>query len=351
MTSVRVLHVVESFGGGVASAVHQYAAATPEVEHHLLRAMRPDFVDDGEGRLFRSIHQLSRSPIRAVVDLRAAVREVVPDVIHAHSSLAGLVVRTGARNRRKARILYTPHGYSFERQDVGPLLRTSFRTAEWILSWNTDLVVACAQRERRLAAFGGRRDAIWVPNVAPSDVSKSGPAPLCTASAGIVGVGRLSAAKDPGFFASVAEEVHDSSRDVPARWVGDGDGHHRERLLDAGVSVTGWRPRREALNHVRASGVYVHSSAWDAAPLSLLEAISMGVPSIARRVPSLADLPAEVSAESPAEVAHKARDLLQASDVRDRNLQIWRTHFRENTLEVQRERLFYVYGLALRGTQ
>ena len=36
-----ILHVVESFGGGVSDAVNCFRIATPEFEHHLLYALRP----------------------------------------------------------------------------------------------------------------------------------------------------------------------------------------------------------------------------------------------------------------------------------------------------------------------
>ena len=40
-----VLHVAESWGAGVRAAVLQFVAATPDIEHHLLRgAKRAEFV-------------------------------------------------------------------------------------------------------------------------------------------------------------------------------------------------------------------------------------------------------------------------------------------------------------------
>ena len=49
--------------------------------------------------------------LRAIVQLLRFVRAEKPDVIHAHSSKAGVLVRTLALLGVKAKLLYAPHGY------------------------------------------------------------------------------------------------------------------------------------------------------------------------------------------------------------------------------------------------
>ena len=93
-----VLHVVESWGAGVRAAVLQFVAATPEVEHHLLRGVsRAEFSDDGE-TIFASVGVLPGGSFGAHRAIRRAVRVLQPDVVHAHSSYAGLFVRTAVRS-------------------------------------------------------------------------------------------------------------------------------------------------------------------------------------------------------------------------------------------------------------
>lgn len=90
-----VLHVVEAFGGGVAAAVRDYARATPECEHHLLCNLRPEAVnletnwDDD----FSSVRSLPGGHLANITATRWAIREVKPDVIHSHSSYAGVYAR------------------------------------------------------------------------------------------------------------------------------------------------------------------------------------------------------------------------------------------------------------------
>ena len=91
-----VLHVVEAFGGGVAAAVRDYARATPECEHHLLCHLRPEAVNleanwDAD---FASVRPLPGGHLANIKATRWAIREVKPDVIHSHSSYAGVYART-----------------------------------------------------------------------------------------------------------------------------------------------------------------------------------------------------------------------------------------------------------------
>lgn len=47
--------------------------------------------------------------------------------------------------------------------------------------------------------------------------------------------------------------------------------------MDAGVPMTGWMPRVEALRALGASTIYPHWTAWDGLPLSVLEAMALDV--------------------------------------------------------------------------
>jgi glycosyltransferase involved in cell wall biosynthesis len=291
--------------------------------------------------------EFSTNPLQAVRTLRRVVRELKPDVVHAHSSLAGLLVRTSLRNRHPVPLLFTPHGYAFERLDVGRVTRAAYRVAEWLLSWNTEMVVACSRRELSLSRhWHTRRGSVLVPNVAPVDVQAafrrdtSGRSRTWT----VVGVGRLAPAKDPEFFLAVVEELERRGLPVDAVWIGDGSSDQRKRLEEHGVVVTGWKPRRLALDLLASADAYVHASAWDSAPMTLLEVSALGVPAIARRSRSMIDLPESVSDGSAAGLATRLACLLRDGEpARDANLATWRNFFADNNTRELRRTLVEAY--------
>ena len=260
------------------SALAQYVVATPEIEHHLLHAVRPDFADDGEFARFASVQDLSRQPLRAASQIRRAVREISPGVVHAHSSLAGVMVRSSLRNRKPVRIVYTPHGFASERRDVSSPARWAFAAAEWALAWNTDAVAACSRREEMIAGRRRTASVVFVPNVADPDLAALRSTPT---RGRVVGLGRLAAQKDPDFFLATVEALRDEGESIDPVWIGGGSPHLAAALVEGGIRVTGWLPRRAALERLAAAAVYLHTSAWDAGPMALLEATAIGVPSVA----------------------------------------------------------------------
>ena len=121
---IRVLHVCESFAGGVTSSVNAIISHSPAIDHYLLvlrhrkhvgHAIELDhvkYIDGGE-----------KVSITAAMRLIAkCYRDINPDIVHAHSTYAGVYVRLFSKLPR-SKIVYTPHCYSFERTDLHRSIR------------------------------------------------------------------------------------------------------------------------------------------------------------------------------------------------------------------------------------
>ena len=337
-----MLHVVESWGAGVRAATIRYAAATPQFEHHVLRGTgRSEFASDGE-HVFASVRDLPAGALSARRAIRAAARELRPAVVHAQSSYAGFFVRTTLRSTASRRIVYSPHCFAFERRDLSPAVRLAVRAVEALLAANTDTIAACSRAELATATRLGARS-VYVPNVA--SVSAPREAPDAPAD-GLVTVGRIGAQKDPAFFAAVVEGVIARRPHATAVWVGDGDDSAARADLEArGIRVTGWLSSAAAQFSVAGAGVYVHTAAWEGFPLSILEAVELGVPVVAREVPTLAGALATPGLTTPAQVAGAVTDVLAGGPVaRERNLSAWRALLAGNTAHDQADALRALYA-------
>lgn len=349
-----VIHVTEAYGGGVATAIHQYIGSFPGGQHVLLAAARPGV----EIEMSEEISKLSRSIVWSTThrgrfqQLWALSRQFPNAIFHAHSSFAGMYVRLALR-KKAHHIVYTPHAYSFERRDIGYMARAIFSMVERLLSHNTSAVAACSERESSVALLlNPRMSVVHVPNVPDSLWAKRNertarPSKWSHGELSLVGVGRLSAQKDPAFFAKAVKALRRDGVLRKAVWVGgstDADCSYEATLRDAGVEITGWVSQEEVKRHVEDADLYLHSASWEGFPLSVLDAVNIGMPTIVRDIPCFSNLTTILKIDAPEDIC-KVFGMESNLHSANENLTAWKDSLVENTPEIQAQRLALVYGM------
>jgi glycosyltransferase involved in cell wall biosynthesis len=302
---MRVLHVSDVMGGGVESAILAMVAATPDLDHHLLcRARSGHDTGDPLTPVFGSVQRLPADPVRAVRAIRRSVRDLFPDVVHAHSSVAGVLVRLAGGGR--ARVVYSPHCLAFERRDISVTQEHLYRLVERALVPRTDLLVAVAPNELDRAVAIGHPRVAYAPNRAdavPAGVHHRTPLEVVT-------TGRLAPQKDWRYLLHL-KRYAERELGVSARWVWLGGGRPVEEraLTEAGVTVTGWISREQLLARLARAQVYVHTAAWEASPVSILEAAGIGLPLAVRSIPALDSLGVPGRRTTVTELAERIAEL------------------------------------------
>ena len=341
-----VIHVAESFASGTASAIADVVRNYPDAEHHLVYAIRESAqVDPRELDLFCTAREMPAGHLARIAFLRRLLAEGDGVThVHAHSSKAGIYVRSAVRRSERLRIFYTPHCYAFERRDVAAPIRHAFRAAEWLLSFNTTAYAACSEREAALSRWPiSRPPVVLLPNVMPPGLPRSRRTPA--GGLRIVGNGRLGAQKDPDFFADAFAAASSKHPGLQGLWVGGGDERHVRRLEDSGVEVTGWLTRTDALAAMASCDVYLHTALWEGFPVSVMEAAGMGLPVISRRRPYLAGADLPLLIDHPDELV-AAVDRLSVGNELDRLRDATCAALENNTDAEQRAALHALYGPA-----
>lgn len=280
---VRVLHVAEAFGGGLLEVVCAVAAGTAAAGHEVAIAYgrRPETPDDVRARVDPRVELFPmpwtrrgpREQVAAVRALRRVAQGYRPDLIHLHSSFAGVVGTLALAGDPP--IVFTPHAYASSLPDGSRVVRAAYRVAERAASRRATLVGAVSASEAGLArAFGAEPVAVVENGIAeldPGEVTTNDePRPKR-----VVAIGRTVPQRRPVACARILAAV---SGVAETAWLGGGGGDRGKQgwraLERAGVPPSGWLPRERILEELRQSLVYLHWTAWEGQPLSILEAMA-----------------------------------------------------------------------------
>ena len=283
-----IMHIAEAFGGGIVTFLANLANQQVENYHVVIvHGIRPethknykDFFDPRvQFILVKNFNQRIHfgAEIKALKELRDLIREHKPDVIHMHSSQAGVLGKIASIGYKSSKA-YSPHGFSFLREDVPAWKRSIFFLIERMFSLCNCVTVASSATEFRIAQKVTSKS-ILIMNGICSDSLKPYEKYAPKNELPIVGmVGRALYQKNPALFNAIAERMPN----VHFEWIGDGSLRHQ--LQSPNIHIVGWGPREEALEYVANSDIYIMTSRWEGMPLSLLEAMYLRKPCVVTNV-------------------------------------------------------------------
>jgi glycosyltransferase involved in cell wall biosynthesis len=318
---MRVLHAVEAFGGGQLELIRQVAVGGVLAGESVAVAYgtRPQTPTDLSGWTDQGVSMIpvaswaGRSPLKqlnAPRELRRIVAEWRPDLIHLHSSFAGVAGALALRGQ--APLLFSPQAFASTLGNRSRAGKALMRAAERFVLARVTVTVASSPSEARYSkeVLGADRVELVENGIAELDepvlVEETPTDPL------VIAGGRLVSQRQPEACARIMTKVGGIAK---IRWVGGADGDRRRSglaaLTEAGVEVTGWVPREQALEQLRSASVYLHWTATDGLPLSVLEAMALDVPVVASDIPPCRDLlPPEQICGSEADAAALIRRIV-----------------------------------------
>lgn len=231
---------------------------------------------------------------RVLIQLSARIRRERYDLIHAHASKPGFLIRIAAVGTGIP-VIYSPHNFAFH-EGSKPLVARVVALFEKFAALFTTQIIAVAKHERDLALkYGVGKPELYsvIPTgidpvlyQQPADVLEIKRSLGIPDTAQVIGtVGRLAVPKLPIDFVRVAAELKNDFSDLHFVWVGSGPLQEEAQALtnELGLkdSVHWLGHRDDAYRLYNIFNCFLLLSRWEANPLVLLEAFSAGVPVIA----------------------------------------------------------------------
>ena len=272
----KILMVCEAFGGGVFTYVSQLCNDMGDYfDVYLAYSIRPQTPKNYKEYLDSRVHLIEvtnfgkifdlKSDVRVIKELRRLEKEIKPDVIHLHSTIAGGFGRIAYKGENNT-VVYTPHGYSFILMGNG-FKSKMYKLIEKLLGKTNSMILTCCESEDEVSKTLCKKTAYIETGVNLVDLSTSldGIVPEKNDVFTVFTLGRACVQKQPQVFNRIAELVPD------ARFLWIGNGELESVLTSTNIEITGWKPRKEALAIAKGADAFILCSLGEAIAMSLIE--------------------------------------------------------------------------------
>lgn len=292
---MRILHVFETLPGGPATYMNETVPAQIEaLGKDNVMVLVPDAhvsfvktIPSSSVSTFTRKRRLTALPALAVAVARQ-VKAFKPDIVHAHSTFAGAIVRAiSALPGHFPSVVYCPHGWVFDMQTLG-ILQHPARWIEKALVPLSRMIVAISDHEYQQGLKAGipARRMTVIENGISSKSPQIIPAEWKDERTKVLFVGRLDRQKGVDILLDAAALLGDKAvfRIIGAHVTNKDD---LKRAPLANVEFLGWKSAEEIAGQMAVCDVVAMPSRWEGFGLVALEAMRSRKPVIASAVGGL----------------------------------------------------------------
>lgn len=298
---MKVLHCAETARGGIATYLDELLPLQVESEEvsSVLCIVPDNHARDIESVDDEVVHPFFSTPSRALNTLLLVVSVIrvmawfKPDVVHIHSTFAGIALRPVLAFFRGVKVVYCPHGWSFDRHSTR-FNNFVCKTLERALSPLCNTILCISRHEFEIASRAGIDSSKL--RLVYNGIADSRPDPKAAAtspwpsstSRRLLFVGRFDYQKGVDVLCDALRILGD---DFHAVLVGDAVVSGAADFdFPKNVTLPGWLPRTELQCLYGHAQVLVVPSRWEGFGMIAVEAMRAGCPVVASRVGGLAEI-------------------------------------------------------------
>lgn len=223
----------------------------------------------------------------AAKELAIIIKNEKVDILHTHSSKTGLLGRIVGRLCRVPKILHTVHGYPFHKYQ-NPLLHKFYVFSEFLAGHFCDYLITVNQEDAIIAHKKLKiplKRIKYIPNGAQAQTERK----ILTNDGIIIGtLSRFWKQKNMLKCVKTAIKACQLRKELKFVLVGDGEDLDfcQNLVLAANLSdriiLPGWSSEKD--KWLKMFDIFILYSLWEGLPLSILEAMSYGLPIIASNI-------------------------------------------------------------------
>ena len=294
---MKILHVGEYVNGGVATYLRTLLNGLQKysnIESYLLISEYKSQKnwENITKKVFYYKYKRSISNIfSAIKQIHEVIEKVNPDIIHVHSTWAGLFVRLSYLFRkRKAKIIYQSHGWAFL-MDTSKYKKNVYALVERILSIPTDKIINISNYEQNQAIKYGfnKNKMIMIYNGVEDKVNKSNlKLNWDRNKINLLFVGRLDRQKGLDLFLDVYNKMELDN--VHLYVIGTSVLDNSLPKNTETVTYLGWVDNKDIDAYYQACDAVIMPSRWEGFGLVAIEAMRNSKPVIASNMGALPEL-------------------------------------------------------------
>lgn len=296
---MKVLHIAETAKGGVGTIINSLLNINNVESYVLIPDSQSEMILSGEQYLFKRDGRNVKSLMRLAIESYKVIKKVQPDVIHLHSSFAGIIVRAiyllKILRKKEVAIIYTPHAFSFL-MNVPNLKKKIYAYIERIFTGVTDYIVCTSNYEMNIAQeykLDGNKmlviyNGVKIPALNNMIIENSLLDVDQARKINILFLGRFDYQKGYDQLLYIINKLCKDKYHFNV--IGDSVNNSAEKISCPNVEYHGWLTQNELGPYFNDADFLIMPSRWESFGLVAVEAQSYGLPVLANKCSSLPEV-------------------------------------------------------------
>lgn len=231
----------------------------------------------------------------AFIEIFKLINYIKPDIVHCHSSKAGVLGRIAAKLLKVPKIIYTPHAYAFQNSNLSNLKKRFYLLVEKILAqYCTTKTINVSYGEMKVALdnkIDKKEQFIVIHNGVDKKEAKINQITNFKIDRQDIVVGniaRLEEQKNPLEFLEIAKSINENNKKYKFFWIGNGSllttcqEFIKENKLKDICYLLPFNKKNEEL--ISAFNIFLSTSLYEGYPYVLLDANVNQIPIVASNV-------------------------------------------------------------------